>query len=164
MDDVRNLLSTLVHDFNSKLRSNTIQLRSPLNDVTSDAWKRIIDLIDKLENTKNNAEALPIFHTMNLHMGLQLFSDPEMAVMSINELQCCYKRLVKNPKEHAQTNATVDEEPHWVEVVVDLLLSLLSRNNHLLRSLVGCVFPHICPYLTSSAVYQILAVSKCKNL
>lgn len=160
MDDARNLLSALVHDVNSKFISNTIQLRSPLNDVTFDAWKRVIDLIDKLENTTKNTEALPIFHTMNLHMGLQLFSDPEMAVMSINELQCCYERLIKIPKEHTQANAIVEEEPHWVEVIVDLLLSLLSKNNHLLRSLVGCVFPHICPYLTSSAVYQILAVSR----
>ncbi|EFN85221.1 Myb-binding protein 1A [Harpegnathos saltator] len=163
LDDVRNLLSALVHEFDSKLRSNTIRLKSSLNDVTFDAWKRVIDLIDKLENTTKNAEALPIFHTMNLHMGLQLFSEPEMAVMSINELQCCYKRLIKNSKEHTQTNATIKEEPHWVEVVVDLLLSLLSRNNHLLRSLVGCVFPHICPYLTSSAIYQILAVLDIRN-
>ncbi|XP_014470444.1 PREDICTED: DNA polymerase V-like [Dinoponera quadriceps] len=161
LDDVRNLLSALVHDIDSKLRSNTIQLRSPLNDVTFDSWKRVIDLIDKLENTAKNAEALPIFHTMNLHMGLQLFSDPEVAIMSINELQCCYERFIKRSKEH--NVAIEEEEPHWVEVVVDLLLSLLSRNNHLLRSLVGCVFPHICPYLTSSAVYPILAVLDIKN-
>lgn len=144
------------------MRSNTIQLRLALNDVTFNAWKRVIDLIDKLENTTKDTEeerALSIFHTMNLHMGLQLFSDPEMAVTSINELLCCYERLIKNPKKDIQTNTYIEEEPHWVEVVVDLLLSFLSRNNHLLRSLVGCVFPHICPYLTSSAVYQILAVS-----
>lgn len=160
LDDVRNLLSTFVHDLNSKLQSNVIQLRSPLSGAAPDAWGRAIDLIEKLEKNTKNAIALPIFHTMNLHMSLQLFSDPEMAIMSINELQCCYERLIKKPKGHKKLDDTpAQEEPQWVEVIVDLLLSLLSRNNHLLRSLVDSVFPHICPYLTPSAVYQILAVS-----
>lgn len=160
LDNARNLLSALVHDLDSKLQSNVIQLRSPLNDAASDAWKKVINLIEKLEKNTKNSEALPIFHTMNLHMGLQLFSDPEMAIMSINELQCCYERLTKKSKGHKKlNNAATEEEPEWVEVVVDLLLSLLSKNDHLFRSLVGCVFPHICPYLTPSAVHQILAVS-----
>jgi len=142
-----------------------IRLRSPLNDAAADAWKRVTDLIEKLEKNTKHSEALPIFHTMNLHMGLQLFSDPEIAIMSINELQCCYERLSKKSKKHKKLNNTVtEEEPEWVEVVVDLLLSLLSKNDHLFRSLVGCVFPHICPYLTPSAVYQILAVSFCYTI
>ncbi|XP_072761085.1 myb-binding protein 1A [Anoplolepis gracilipes] len=164
LDDVRNLLSSLVHELNSKLQSNAIQLRSPLSDAASDAWGRAIDLIEKLEKNTKNAIALPIFHTMNLHMSLQLFSDPEMAIMSINELQSCYERLIKKPKGHKKLDETsAQEEPQWVEVIVDLLLSLLSRNNHLLRSLVDCVFPHICPYLTPSAVHQILAILDIKN-
>ncbi|KMQ94074.1 myb-binding protein 1a, partial [Lasius niger] len=139
-------------------------LRSPLSDAASDAWRRAIDLIEKLEKNTKNAIALPIFHTMNLHMSLQLFSDPEMAIMSINELECCYERLIKKSKGHKKLDdAPEQKEPQWVEVIVDLLLSLLSRNNHLLRSLVDSVFPHICPYLTSSAVYQILAILDVKN-
>lgn len=136
-----------------------MQLRSPLNDAAANAWKRVIDMIEKLKKSTKNADVL--FHTMNLHMGLQLFSDPEMAITSINELQCCYERSIKKSKGHKKLNnaTTEEEEPEWVEVVVDLLLSLLSRDNHLLRSIVGCVFPHISLYLTPSAVYQIIAVS-----
>ncbi|EZA51443.1 Myb-binding protein 1A [Ooceraea biroi] len=164
LNDVRNLLSALVHDLNSKLLSNTMQLRAPLSDAASDAWKRVLDLIEKLEMNTKDVDVLPIFHTMNLHMGLQLFSDPEMAIMSINELQSCYERLTKKSKKHKKLDGSaMEEEPQWVEVVVDLLLSLLSRNNHLLRSLVGCVFPHVCPHLTPSSVYQILAVLDIKN-
>ncbi|XP_011866329.1 PREDICTED: uncharacterized protein LOC105561180 [Vollenhovia emeryi] len=164
LDNVRSLLSALIHDIDSKLQCNAIRLRTPLNDAASDAWKKVISLIGKLEKNINNSEALPIFHTMNLHMGLQLFSDPETAIMSINELQCCYDRLNKKSKKHKKlNNAATEEEPEWVEVVVDLLLSLLSKNDHLFRSLGACVFPHICPYLTSSAVHQILAVLDVKN-
>ncbi|KAL0130921.1 hypothetical protein PUN28_002485 [Cardiocondyla obscurior] len=164
LDNVRNLLSALVHDLDSKLQSNEIRLRSPLNDAASDTWKKVMSMIEILEKNTKNVEALPIFHTTNLHMGLQLFSDPEMAIMSINELQCCYERLNKKSKGQKKiNNVATEEEPEWVEVVVDLLLSLLSKNDHLFRSLVGCVFPHICPHLTSSAVHQILAVLDIKN-
>ncbi|XP_012541717.2 myb-binding protein 1A [Monomorium pharaonis] len=164
LDNVRNLLSVLVHDIDSKLQSNSIRLRSPLNDAASDAWKKVINLIEKLEKNTKNLEALPIFHTMNLHMGLQLFSDPETAIMSIDELQCCYERLNKKSKGHKKLNNVIaEQEPEWVEVVVDLLLSLLSKNDHLFRSIVVCVFPHICPHLTASVVHQILAVLDIKN-
>lgn len=158
LNDTRNLLDLLVQDLNSKLSNEIIQLRSSLNDEAANAWKRVIDMIEKLKKSTKNADVL--FHTMNLHMGLQLFSDPEMAIMSVNELQCCYERSIKKSKKRKKlNNATAEEEPEWVEVVVDLLLSLLSRDNHLLRSIVRCVFPHISPYLTPSAVYQIITVS-----
>ncbi|KAG7212195.1 hypothetical protein KM043_012535 [Ampulex compressa] len=163
LSDLRNVLSALVDHLKSCLSSNEITLRSPLTDVSENAWKSVISLKEKLENNTKKAEATPIFHTMILHMGLQLFSDSEVAIMSINELQSCYERLVKKSKKNKQGNGKKEEEPEWVEVVVDLLLSLLSRNSHLLRSLVGCVFPHICPYLTTAAVYQILAVLDVKN-
>jgi len=134
-----------------------------LNDAASDAWRRVLDLIEKLEMNKKNEKILPIFHTMNLHMVLQLFSDPEMAITSINELQSCYERLISE-KQRDKKKTITEEEPQWVEVVVDLFLSLLSRNNHLLRSLINCVFPHVCPYLTPSSVHQILAVSCICNI
>lgn len=122
-------------------------------------------MIEKLKINAADAKVLPIFHTIYLHMGLQLFSDPEMAIMSINELHSCYERLNKKSKKHKKPDTSLmEEEPEWVEVVVDLLLSLLSRNNHLLRSLVGCVFPHLCSHLTPSSVYQILAVSRVTRL
>lgn len=126
----------------------------------------MLKLVRKLEkDTKSNANINACFHTMDLHMGLQLFSDPEMAIASIDELHSCYDHIrAKNKSKRNSTVVTNDEEePEWVEVVVDLLLSLLSRKAHLLRSLVGCVFPHICPHLTPTAIHQILATLDIKS-
>ncbi|KAL2737232.1 myb-binding protein 1A-like protein [Vespula maculifrons] len=163
LNDLRNMLSALVHYLNSELDSKNIKVRIPLSNESAEAWKKVIYLIEKLENNPN-AKAIPIFHTMYLHMGLQLFSDSDMAIMSINELQSCYERVTKKLKSNKQLhNKKVEEEPEWVEVVVDLLLSLLSKNNHLMRSLVTCVFPHICPYITTASVYQILSVLDIKR-
>lgn len=160
LNDLRNMLSALVHYLNTELSSENIKLRIPLSEESEAAWKKAIRLIEKLENNPN-AEAIPIFHTMCLHMGLQLFSDPEVAVMSINELQSCYDRVKKKSK---LKNNKLKDEPEWVEVVIDLLLSLLSKNSHLMRSLVTCVFPHICPYIVSmSQILSVLDIKKETN-
>lgn len=161
LNNLRNILSDLVHYLDTHLRNKTLKLRNPLSDEAKVAWEKVTNLIEKLENNSKKAEAVPVFHTMNLHMGLQLFSDPHMAIMAINELQSCYERLnKKSQKRKVEINEKQENEPEWVEVVVDLLLSFYSKNDHLLRSLVGCVFPHICPYVTPAAIHQILEVCK----
>lgn len=165
LSDLRNILSDLVHFVDVCLKKQTLKLRNPLINKAKDSWDKMICLIKNLENNSKKTEAVPVFHTMNLHMGLQLFSDPQMAVMTIDELQSCYERVIKQSKKHKTANKNkLDDEPEWVEVVVDLLLSFYSKNSHLLRSLVGCVFPHICPYVTPTAIHQILAVCRCYKL
>lgn len=167
LNDLRKILSSLVHYIDEEILSNgenenendkesKSELRLPLTDAGVNSWKEMITLIKKLESNKKSKAASPIFHTMELHMGLQLFSEPDMAVSSIKDLHSCFERLERK-KKHKSDNQ--DDEPEWVEVVVDLMLSLLSRSSHLLRSLVGCVFPHICPMLTASSIHQILDVS-----
>ncbi|XP_031845505.1 MYB binding protein 1a [Nomia melanderi] len=164
LNNLRNILSDLVHYLDTHLSNKTLKLRNPLSDEAKVAWEKVTNLIEKLENNSKKAEAVPVFHTMNLHMGLQLFSDPPMAIMAINELQSCYERLNKrSQKRKVEINEKQENEPEWVEVVVDLLLSFYSKNDHLLRSLVGCVFPHICPYITPAAIHQILEVLDVRN-
>ncbi|XP_076618481.1 MYB binding protein 1a isoform X1 [Colletes latitarsis] len=163
LNDLRNILSELVHYINIHLKNKTLKLRSPLTNEANIAWEKVICLIKKLENNPKKAEAVPVFHTMNLHMGLQLFSDPRLAIMAITELESCYERLLKKSKKYKGGSDKDDDEPEWVEVVVDLLLSFYSRNDHLLRSLVGCVFPHIYPYITPAAIHKILEVLDVRN-
>ncbi|XP_043262610.1 myb-binding protein 1A isoform X2 [Colletes gigas] len=164
LKDLRNILSELVHYLNIHLKNKTLKLRNPLTNEANIAWEKVICLIKKLENNSKKAEAVPVFHTMNLHMGLQLFSDPRLAIMAITELESCYERLLKKSKKYKGGSDKDDEdEPEWVEVVVDLLLSFYSRNDHLLRSLVGCVFPHIYPYITPAAIHKILEVLDVRN-
>ncbi|XP_003704944.2 MYB binding protein 1a [Megachile rotundata] len=158
LNDLRNVLKELVHYVNTDIKNKTLKLRNPLTEEAQDAWEKVIRSIENLENKSKKIEVVPVFHTMNLHMGLQLFSDPKMAVMAINELQSCYERLQKKSKKCKIGANKKEDEPEWVEVVVDLLLSFYSKNSHLLRSLVGCVFPHICPYVTPTAIHHILTV------
>lgn len=55
--------------------------------------------------------------------------------------------------------ATEQEEPEWVEVMVDILLSLLSQQSRHIRQVCKTVFSSICPHVTAAALTAILDVS-----
>ena len=50
-------------------------------------------------------------------------------------------------------------EPEWVEVVTELLLSLLSQSSHLVRVVVKNVFSLLIPHLTRTSLDVIFNVS-----
>lgn len=50
------------------------------------------------------------------------------------------------------------EEPEWVEVMVDILLSLLSQQSRHIRQVCKAVFSSICPHVTAPALAAILEV------
>ena len=161
LSDLGTVLGDLIRHLNEEIFINkTSTLRTPLTEPAIEAWKQIMNFIEKAEAEPKNKNAVLVFYIMDLNMGLQLFSDPEMAVPAINEIHSCAERLSKKKSKKGNKS---EEEPEWVEVIVDLLLSLLSRNSHLLRSLVGCVFPHLCPVLTATSIHQILSVLDPKN-
>lgn len=69
------------------------------------------------------------------------------------ELQNCYEHHI-NDKENEE-----EDEPNWVEVVVELMLSLLAKESYLLRQLISRIFSHLCSEMTPQASHQILQVS-----
>lgn len=58
------------------------------------------------------------------------------------------------------TAAEQEEEPEWVEVMVDILLSLLSQPSRHIRLVCRTVFSSICPHLNLAALNAILDVSE----
>lgn len=54
-------------------------------------------------------------------------------------------------------------EPEWIEVVIDLFLNLMSQNSHLLRKVIGHIFPHLTGEMTLTAFNQILSVINLKD-
>ena len=52
------------------------------------------------------------------------------------------------------------DEPHWVEVLTEVLLSLLTQPSSLFRHVVDHVFTLLAPHLTLNALNMILEVSR----
>ena len=76
-----------------------------------------------------------------------------MAIDVLSDLHVCLeKSKLKKKSNRKSVNSTGDEEPEWIEVVVDLLLSLLSQNKHVLRQVVGTVMTVLSPHINDNAL------------
>jgi len=131
------------------------KLVKPLEETPLEEWKEMIAAVLKMEksmeDTKDEKE-IGVFLILYSQMGLQLLSEPAASIDVLTELKPVYAKF------QAKKKSPGGSEPHWVEVVVEILLSLLSQNKHLLRKVVSSVFTVICPHLTLPALDSILAV------
>lgn len=57
------------------------------------------------------------------------------------------------------SNSILILEPEWVEVVTEMLLSLLSQESHLVRVVVTNVFKILSPHMTTPALDLVINVS-----
>ncbi|KAI8122708.1 Myb-binding protein 1A [Lucilia cuprina] len=117
-------------------------------------------------NKKGDNKLQTVFNILLLNMGLQLFREAEMAGPAVDDLLKCMEKTSQQTKtkKSKKTGASEqEEEPEWIEVVVDLFLHLLSQNNNALRNIVNALFPHLCDNLSLSAVHQILAMLDMKD-
>ncbi|KAJ8931338.1 hypothetical protein NQ314_015747 [Rhamnusium bicolor] len=171
-EDLQVILSQLVRQLDAKLTPDNLEtiLRNPIAKEDFETWQKTIAIIAKIDKKKKKGGLKSVFLTLFLHMGLQLFNDTKLASESLKELFICYERTKKSRKNsgnHDESEPNLNEEnevdPLWIEVVTDLFLNLLSHNYHLLRSLIKCVFPHLCQYMTATSVQQILSVLDPKN-
>lgn len=166
LDDLRQLLSTLFHRIDTLLTPDNLTtiLRTPITPATYQIWQQTVTIINKLERKelKKKKRVRAVFHTLFLQMALQLFNDVKLATDSLEELFKCYERIGEKRKEVEGVvvggGGDDNEDPDWIEVITDLFLNWLSQNLHLLRSVIGCVFPYLCGFLSGSAMHQILSV------
>jgi len=149
-------------------------LAKPLEEAPYAKWKEMIAAVIKmekrLEDTSDEKEIgvflilysqvviFYYFFPLNnnfcclIQIGLQLLSEPAASIDMLTELKPVYVKF------EAKKKSVGGSEPHRVEVVVEILLSFLSQNHHLLRKVVSSVFTVICPHLTLPAIDSILAV------
>lgn len=119
---------------------------------------KALSTIETLESKwiKEKKKENGVFIYLFCQMWLQMFSHPELASEVLVELFPVHDRWKKGSKKGV-------EEPGWVDVVVEILISLLAQNNHLLRSVVGSVFSVIGKDLTVHSMDSLLAVLKQGN-
>ncbi|KAK9872008.1 hypothetical protein WA026_015254 [Henosepilachna vigintioctopunctata] len=157
LEDLCKVLLGVFNDLDSYISEDNLEiaLRSPITPETYSTWIKAKNFINKIESKKTKKLKL-VFQVLFLHLGLQLFNNVILAKDSLEELFSCYERIKKK-------NSQNDNDPSWIEVVVELMLSLLSHNSHLLRKIINCVFPSLCHYLNATNIHQILSVLDPKN-
>ncbi|KFM71349.1 Myb-binding protein 1A-like protein, partial [Stegodyphus mimosarum] len=129
-----------------------------------EAWKHMKSIVQKLikQDKKENIHEAKIFQTLLLQLGFHLFHDPQHIPEALEELNICCKKALKAQKQQDQS-ADEENEPPWIGVVVDVLLSLLSNSSHHMHRLIISVFPLLCPFITKEALQIVLDVINPQN-
>jgi DNA polymerase phi len=161
LSEEQDLLVALVQFCDKRLKKAGV-----LDDESHAVWTNVLQKVGKAPkkpaaNGKINLNAL-VFEILLLHMGLQLFNNPTLARSSIGELESVMER-VEAKKRSKKKGKQDDGEPDWIEVIVDLFLSLLSQDSSLLRNLVAHIFPRLSKDVTPTAFNQILSVLDLKE-
>ena len=135
---------------NSKLVPHFDPLSGAMSPESKRAWKQMTKDVGAIDNSGRKEDS--VFQVLYLHMGFQILSEPATAQETLSELRACHERSRKKSKRQKKG----DREPHWVEVVVDVLLSLLSQNKNFLRQLVSSVASLLSNHMTTDALRAIM--------
>ncbi|XP_034828247.1 myb-binding protein 1A-like protein [Maniola hyperantus] len=127
-----------------------------------ECWEMLTEVCQKIEKKEPKSKVDKVFLILLYQLGLFLFSEPthvKIARSSIIELKSCYNHYKKKLKKHSKLeDSSINDEPEWIEVMVEVLLSVLSIESSVLRSVVQCVFRLLWEYLTPSSIGQIVSV------
>ncbi|KAM6048418.1 myb-binding protein 1A [Theristicus caerulescens] len=147
----------LVEYANKLLSSEHVKAVKPFTKGQRDAWERTLQSVKDLQKKENKSDSAKVFafQQLLLLMAIHLFKNPSETVDVLSDLLNCMERAFsKEPRKKKTDNA----EPGWVEVMVEILLSLLAQPSLLIRRISKSVFVRICPNLTKRGLQLILDV------
>ncbi|XP_009982461.1 PREDICTED: myb-binding protein 1A, partial [Tauraco erythrolophus] len=147
----------LVEYANKLLSSEHVKAVKPFTKGQREAWERTLQSVKNLQKKENKSDNAKVvaFQQLLLLMAIHLFKDPSETMDVLSDLlNCTEKAFSKEPRKEKTGN----EEPGWVEVMVEILLSLLAQPSLLIRRISKSVFVRICPNLTKRGLQLILDV------
>lgn len=130
---------------------------TPLTTQQRQAWDQMMSTLKELEARSSEARAIAFQHLLLL-VGLHVFKSPAESCDVLGDIQTCIKKSMEQNPRRSRSKAKASQEPVWVEVMVEILLSLLAQPSNLMRQVVRSVFGHICSHLTPRGLQLILAV------
>ncbi|KAM9117520.1 myb-binding protein 1A [Pangshura tecta] len=155
----RNLWIYVIIQYASVLLSHEKHVKAVIPFTTEQraAWDRMLQSLENLQKKEKESRSMEIFAFQHLLLlvGIHLFKTPAETQDLLNDLLNCIERALDNKSKKKKSD---DEEPEWVEVIVEILLSLLSQPSLLMRRVSKSVFGRICPYMSKRALHLVLNV------
>uniref|UniRef100_A0A6I8PJF7 MYB binding protein 1a n=1 Tax=Ornithorhynchus anatinus TaxID=9258 RepID=A0A6I8PJF7_ORNAN len=133
----------------------------PFTADQKEAWDRMLKSAGELQKQDDEAWGAEssAFQLLLLLVGIHLFKSPLECVELLGDLHGCIEKALDKKTKKAQAGTKgAAAEPGWVDVVVEILLSLLAQPSRLMRQVARSVFARICPHLSRSALQLILDV------
>lgn len=153
MEDEKKLLLGIVQHVTTylKKKDSSVYFQKPLEKKYIECWNKMLSEATTKPDKKEK-QLKQVFHVLMLHMALQLFNNSELAENAIEELEAVMDHVTLKKKKESEN------DPEWIEVVVDLFLTLLSQESSVLRNIIRHVFPQLCGQMTVTAFNQILSM------
>ncbi len=146
-----------VFQHSKALKEAGVPLAHPLKPAADQAWEKVAKTISAIEKSKGECKREgAVFLLFFINMAFHLLADQDMACEMLEELHQCHNRSMQKSKRKSAGGG--EKEPHWVEVVTELLISLQSHNQLALRHLASSVFKMICSSTTTESLQAILDV------
>uniref|UniRef100_A0A8C0BSY9 MYB binding protein 1a n=1 Tax=Buteo japonicus TaxID=224669 RepID=A0A8C0BSY9_9AVES len=151
----------LVEYANKLLSSEHVKAVKPFTKGQRDAWERTLQSVKNLQKKENKTDSAKViaFQQLLLLMAIHLFK--------VRPLKHICGSLIDVPVQCFcpflslfVCSCADNAEPGWVEVMVEILLSLLAQPSLLVRRISKSVFVRICPNLTKRGLQLILDVSE----
>ncbi|NXF83642.1 MBB1A protein, partial [Sclerurus mexicanus] len=142
---------------NKLLSSEHVKAVKPFTEEQRDIWERTLQSVKNLQKKENKSDSAKVgaFQQLLLSVAIYLFKNQSETVDVLSDLLNCTERAFS---KEAKKKKTDNSEPGWVEVMVEILLSLLAQPSLLLRRISKSVFVWICPNLTKRGLQLILDV------
>ncbi|XP_061607912.1 myb-binding protein 1A-like protein [Phyllopteryx taeniolatus] len=134
----------------------------PFSEEQRQAWDSMLESVASLKKKakKGHSAESSSFQQLFLLLGMHLFKAPDELLDVMKDLQSCVDKAQKKKakKQKKASKQQEEAEPEWVEVLVDILLSLLSQPSRHIRQVCKTVFASICPHVNAAALTSILDV------
>uniref|UniRef100_A0AAR2LMA0 Myb-binding protein 1A-like protein n=1 Tax=Pygocentrus nattereri TaxID=42514 RepID=A0AAR2LMA0_PYGNA len=138
-----------------------VQNTRTFTEEHTQAWDSMLQSVEMLmkKMKKSPAPEHTAFQHLFLIVGIQMFM---VHLLSTHNWICISLHFQMLTHACCNVHLCVDceQEPHWVEVVVEILLSLLSQPSRLIRNVCKTAFSRVCPHLTQPALSAILNVRR----
>lgn len=163
VDNLVTVLSSLCNFICSSLEKEQIRVKieKQFPKESMECWEMLIEVCKGIDGNQNKSKVDKVFLILLYQLGLFLFSEPthvKVARSSIKELNSCYEHYRKEQKKKPGKVKVCSDQPEWIEVLVEVLLSILSVESSVLRSVVQCVFRLLWEFLTPTSIGQIVSV------
>ncbi|NXP22956.1 MBB1A protein, partial [Scytalopus superciliaris] len=142
---------------NKLLSSEHVRAVKPFTKEQRAIWERTLQSVKNLQKKENKSDSAKVgaFQQLLLSIAIHLFKNQSETVDVLSDLLSCTEKAFS---KEAKKKKTDNSEPAWVEVMVEILLSLLAQPSLLLRRISKSVFVWICPSLTKRGLQLILDV------
>ncbi|XP_071110984.1 uncharacterized protein [Haliotis cracherodii] len=129
--------------------SVTLQLETGLQEEILEIWEEVVKIAAQIEKKRKKEKSIShhdAFLMLFTYVGLLLFSEPESVVTVMEDLRVCYEKATQKKK------VKLDDEPAWMEVVTEVLVSMMSQRSNLTRVIANTVFTALQSNLSREAL------------